>query len=66
MYLTKICQKVGKNEINQNGGKDNCIACQNNMRKINFSPNVGLEPTTLRLRVSCSTVGASRAVIVYV
>ena len=26
-----------------------------------FSPNVGLEPTTLRLRVSCSTDWASRA-----
>ena len=28
------------------------------------APNVGLEPTTLRLRVSCSTDWASRAVIV--
>ena len=27
-----------------------------------YSPNVGLEPTTLRLRVSCSTDWASRAV----
>ena len=27
-----------------------------------WSPNVGLEPTTLRLRVSCSTDWASRAV----
>ena len=27
-----------------------------------LSPNVGLEPTTLRLRVSCSTDWASRAV----
>ena len=27
------------------------------------SPNVGLDPTTLRLRVSCSTDRASRAVI---
>ena len=26
-----------------------------------WSPNVGLEPTTLRLRVSCSTDWASRA-----
>ena len=25
------------------------------LRKIYHSPNVGLEPTTLRLRVSCST-----------
>ena len=31
-----------------------------NRRKI-FAPNVGLEPTTLRLRVSCSTDWASRA-----
>ena len=30
--------------------------------KQNVSPNVGLEPTTLRLRVSCSTDWASRAV----
>ena len=29
------------------------------------SPNVGLEPTTLRLRVSCSTDWASRACCVY-
>ena len=29
--------------------------------KKNLSPNVGLEPTTLRLRVSCSTDWASRA-----
>jgi hypothetical protein len=28
-----------------------------------WSPNVGLEPTTLRLRVSCSTDWASRAVV---
>ena len=27
----------------------------------NSAPNVGLEPTTLRLRVSCSTDWASRA-----
>ena len=26
-----------------------------NIRKLKFTPNVGLEPTTLRLRVSCST-----------
>ena len=31
-----------------------------NKRKL-FAPNVGLEPTTLRLRVSCSTDWASRA-----
>ena len=31
-----------------------------NKRKI-FAPNVGFEPTTLRLRVSCSTDWASRA-----
>ena len=30
----------------------------------NVSPNVGLEPTTLRLRVSCSTDWASRAHVV--
>ena len=29
--------------------------------KKNYTPNVGLEPTTLRLRVSCSTDWASRA-----
>ena len=28
-----------------------------------MSPNVGLEPTTLRLRVSCSTDWASRAIL---
>ena len=28
-----------------------------------YSPNVGLEPTTLRLRVSCSTDWASRAML---
>ena len=32
----------------------------------NWSPNVGLEPTTLRLRVSCSTDWASRAVFCYI
>ena len=26
-----------------------------NIGKLKFTPNVGLEPTTLRLRVSCST-----------
>ena len=26
-----------------------------NITKLKFTPNVGLEPTTLRLRVSCST-----------
>ena len=26
-----------------------------NIRKLKFTPSVGLEPTTLRLRVSCST-----------
>ena len=26
-----------------------------NIRKLKFTLNVGLEPTTLRLRVSCST-----------
>ena len=26
-----------------------------NIRKLKFTPNVVLEPTTLRLRVSCST-----------
>ena len=31
-------------------------------KKKSYSPNVGLEPTTLRLRVSCSTDWASRAV----
>ena len=31
----------------------------------NVSPNVGLEPTTLRLRVSCSTDWASRALAVF-
>ena len=25
------------------------------IRKLKFTPNVGLEPRTLRLRVSCST-----------
>ena len=30
---------------------------------INISPNVGLEPTTLRLRVSCSTDWASQAYV---
>jgi hypothetical protein len=34
------------------------VACKNY-----FSPNVGLEPTTLRLRVSCSTDWASRATL---
>ena len=29
------------------------------------TPNVGLEPTTLRLRVSCSTDWASQAYIAY-
>ena len=26
-----------------------------NIRKLKFTPKVGFEPTTLRLRVSCST-----------
>ena len=26
-----------------------------NITKLKFTPSVGLEPTTLRLRVSCST-----------
>ena len=30
----------------------------------NYSPDVGLEPTTLRLRVSCSTNWANRAAYV--
>ena len=34
----------------------------NTRRNKNISPNVGLEPTTPRLRVSCSTDWASRAV----
>ena len=33
------------------------------LKNKNISPNVGLEPTTLRLRVSCSTDWASRALV---
>ena len=36
-----------------------------NFRK-KWSPNVGLEPTTLRLRVSCSTNWASRDMVIFV
>ena len=44
-----------------------CVACyffcfSSSMQK-ETSPNVGLEPTTLRLRVSCSTDWASRALL---
>ena len=34
-------------------------------QRTNFTPNVGLEPTTLRLRVSCSTDWANRAALVF-
>ena len=39
--------------------QDNLLLLKNK----NISPNVGLEPTTLRLRVSCSTDWASRALV---
>ena len=35
------------------------------LQRISFAPNVGLEPTTPRLRVSCSTDWANRADFVY-
>ena len=31
------------------------VCLSTNVQRISFAPNVGLEPTTLRLRVSCST-----------
>ncbi len=50
-----------RNQLLQNWISKVCAAMLQVSKKKKTSPNVGLEPTTLRLRVSCSTDWASRA-----
>ena len=56
-FLTKKLFISGKKIL-----RSGMICNQKNEIKIG-TPNVGLEPTTLRLRVSCSTDWASRAIV---
>ena len=58
MALSGLCTKLRHGNIAL--CKNSRMINKNGMGK-NNAPNVGLEPTTLRLRVSCSTDWASRA-----
>ena len=64
--IVQSIQIIGSGEASQDSWlycsmKPMLLSTQYDNRNKTSSPNVGLEPTTLRLRVSCSTDWASRA-----
>ena len=61
---TKMSAKTTTDENLRDGFQLNSVFFKKDQQK-SYSPNVGLEPTTLRLRVSCSTDWASRALILH-